>query len=179
MSSIPQAVLPISIAPRTVPVRQYTRRQASDLVLLLQDRNETLVGFAIRQNEQTQVITLAIATIDTIYTISHSPEQRKEVFTRDDDFIKFLDGRSTTTLVGFSMGRLALSVNRDLGLHIKGLDLSTIYSNSTNPNLTMTEIVSGSFGQSANRKECNFLWRNLCGEWDDKNVGMRAWLAAK
>ncbi|KAL1940365.1 hypothetical protein VTO73DRAFT_8937 [Trametes versicolor] len=86
---------------------------------------------------------------------------------------RVLDG-SLCVLVGFGMPRLALHLHRQCGLHVKGVELSTLFTFANKKFQTAADFASRRIHPDVNRSRIHAAWY---GD-DVEDVCLRAWLSS-
>ena len=81
-------------------------------------------------------------------------------------------------LAGFSMARLAIHVKRDLELHVRGVDLSTILSPSTRAPWSTAEFIYKRIDPSRDRFRIFELWYPAVDDKELERLCLRAWVSA-
>ncbi|KAI0827617.1 P-loop containing nucleoside triphosphate hydrolase protein [Trametes gibbosa] len=89
------------------------------------------------------------------------------------NFSHFFDG-SLLTLAGFGMARLALHLHRKLGVHVKGVELSTLFTTLKKNQTTPANIASMRIHPGVDQGKINAIWYGKTVE----DVCLRAWLSA-
>ncbi|KAJ3928828.1 MAG: P-loop containing nucleoside triphosphate hydrolase protein [Lentinula lateritia] len=186
MKDIHQTVLPLP--PSTLAVHQYPRRIAGHATRALKEAstisNDTgesdlqskAFGISISQLGNGTIAHIAFATDTAVYLVDADRDVRGNA-TVDRSFRNFLES-TTTVLAGFDMPRIALRLRHHLGHHIRGVDLSTLFSSSTStwhPSKVVQKLceVKDRFGVDR-------LWHE--NDQDERSVEklcLRAWISAK
>ncbi|KAF8825447.1 hypothetical protein HHX47_DHR7000607 [Lentinula edodes] len=186
MKSIHQTVLPLP--PSTLAVHQYPRRIAGHATRALKEAstisNDTgesdlqskAFGISISQLDNGTIAHIAFATDTAVYLVDADRDVRGNA-TVDRSFRNFLES-TTTVLAGFDMPRIALRLRHHLGHHVRGVDLSTLFSSSTStwhPSKVVQKLcnVKDTFGVDR-------LWHeNDQDESSVEKLCLRAWISAK
>ncbi|KAJ3888738.1 hypothetical protein GG344DRAFT_79461 [Lentinula edodes] len=139
MKSIHQTVLPLP--PSTLAVHQYPRRIAGHATRALKEAstisNDTgesdlqskAFGISISQLDNGTIAHIAFATDTAVYLVDADRDVRGNA-TVDRSFRNFLES-TKIVLAEFDMPRIALRLRHHLGHHVRGVDLSTLFSSST------------------------------------------------
>jgi hypothetical protein len=183
MNTIPQSLLPSSPI-RNVPVRHSPRRQAGDTARLLEDwcskhdkPGQRYIGISTTQSADGKVEWVAFATPDEVFVISLGADIHLGLLPSDQSFEHILSG-AFGRLTGFEMGKLALRLHRDLKLPVRGIDLSTLFSQNTRDPWRPSKFIGTKVSPSINKFEVDNLW-NPASEQGSRNVCLRAWLSAQ
>lgn len=162
-------------APRKIPVRHFSRRQAEEATRLLGECEPGPIGVSIKQSNAA-VTELALATPTNVFLISLEPNGRG-LYPPESAFTRLLVGGDYSTLVGFDMARLVVRFYRELRLHVQGVDLSTLYARSTREPWPPSKMIDSKLGSAIGGTSVDDLWRRGDGQ-DHTAVCLRAWISA-
>lgn len=173
MDSIRQTVLPLT--PFSLPVHQYSRRHSAQAARALSQSNETIFGIAISQTNDGTIDYVAIATQISIYLIDVGTTNVQDHGVSDKAFFDLL-GSTKTTLAGFGMPRVVLRLHHHLKHHVRGVDLSTIYTRDTawRPSKVVSKMCLLKDTFAVDR-----LWHENDQEEIMEKLCLRAWISAK
>ncbi|KAJ4468669.1 P-loop containing nucleoside triphosphate hydrolase protein [Lentinula edodes] len=134
MGNINQTILPLP--PSSLSVYYYRRQLAGHAARALSevsiskdgdiDTQLGVFGISISQLDDGAIDHIAFATDIAVYLIEVGGNARGDG-ALDRVFQKFL-GSTTTVLAGFGMPRISLRLRHNLGYHVRGVDLSTLFS---------------------------------------------------
>ena len=173
MDSIRQNVLPL--APSSLSVYQYSRRLSAQAARALSESNETTFGISISQMNDGSIDYVAVATQNSIYLIDVSTTNVRDHGISDKAFFDLL-GSTTTTLAGFGMPRIVLRLHHHLEHHVRGVDLSTLFTQDTawRPSKVVSKICFLKDTFAVDR-----LWHENDQEGSTEKLCLRAWVSAK
>lgn len=172
-STITQNVLPS--AHSTILIHHFSGSKVTELSQKLSDARATVFGVSVKLSRTGDLEYIALAASDQVYLVkvdaNNAPNPAK---IRSS----ILNG-SRFLLAGFEMAKLALIMHDGVGQRVRGVDLSTLLSTSTNKpwapsKLIATEKVS----PNARRADIDKLWR-VDPERGTREVCLRAWLSAR
>ncbi|KAJ3839482.1 P-loop containing nucleoside triphosphate hydrolase protein [Lentinula raphanica] len=89
--------------------------------------NSNIFGVSISQLNNGMINRVAFATDEAVYVIDLNDERAPRVARSDQDLRDLLKS-PTTILAGFDMPRIALRLHHHIGHHVRGVDLSTLFS---------------------------------------------------
>ncbi len=176
---------------RRLAIRSFGSRDLSRASMAIIDSGSSVLGLSIeyadtssnrrrskgkdRGKSKGVVRALAVATNDKVYYILFDDSERLMQNGIEAAFSDVLCGRHGL-LAGFSMARLVLHINRDLRYHVKGFDLSTIYTSSGNP-WSAADFLHKQVNNNIDQFRVNSLWHR---DHDDMaSACLRAWVSAK
>lgn len=126
----------------------------------------SILGISLRMNNDGDIEAVALSTTTQVYLLSARVASRargrlSRLFCGD------------ALLVGFTMAEVALSMKRELGCHIAGVDLSTLFSEGTiDPSTPATIVHERLFQGDVSR--VREIWDRDLGD----NVCLRAFVCA-
>ncbi|KIK52418.1 hypothetical protein GYMLUDRAFT_64252 [Collybiopsis luxurians FD-317 M1] len=174
MTTVRQDVLPL--LPNGLPVFRYTRQEAGRAAVKLASSTCQVLGLALSQNNKGVLDRIAVATEDEVHIIHASGTRSRKL---DKFFFKLL-ASEVTTLAGFGMAKLALRLQGHLDHRVRGVDLSTLFLNTSEAAVPPSEVIQKSgLCPLTNGFRVDRLWH----ENDQKNATnelcLRAWISAK
>ncbi|KAJ3710028.1 P-loop containing nucleoside triphosphate hydrolase protein [Lentinula raphanica] len=89
--------------------------------------NSNIFGVSISQLNNGMINRVAFATDEAVYVIDLKGERARRVARSDQDLRDLLKS-PTAILAGFDMPRIALRLHHHIGHHVRGVDLSTLFS---------------------------------------------------
>lgn len=168
-----QNLIPHLLYGHRIRLHRLTARQWGFLTEHLSDDATTpICGVSVRLSKKHgRLDGVAFATpTDVFYAnIAYADEK---LWHGKSNLARVLDG-SLCVLVGFGMPRLALHLHRQCGLHVEGVDLSTLFTGAKKFQ-TAADFASRHIHQDVNRSRIHAVWY---GE-DVEDVCLRAWLSA-
>ncbi|KAJ4477546.1 P-loop containing nucleoside triphosphate hydrolase protein [Lentinula aciculospora] len=184
MDSIQQTLLPLR--PSSISIYRYSRRLAGHAARALINASiatdgETesrlgVFGISISQADDGTIAFIALATDNAVHLIDAGGDSQG-IGSLDSSLKNFL-GSTTTILAGFAMHRIALRLRHHLGHHIRGVDLSTLFSSSSSSAWLPSKVV-----QIVCAVEDTFnvdrLWHENNQDGSIENLCLRAWISAK
>lgn len=172
IQNVAQMVLPFY--PRLLPVRQFHRRHMGEATRLLKDSEEFQhIGVAVTQSEHGVLQHLVLSTSEHIVAISLDGNSR-ELSTANQSFRSLLREDQDVVMVGFDMARLAIHIHRRLGFQVRGVDLSTLCSGSTNSPWSPSKMVARKLYNGVDTFAVDGLWHA-----DDlRDACLRAWISS-
>jgi hypothetical protein len=138
----------------------------STALTYLSHSEQPTLGISLRMNNDGDIEAVALSTTTQVYLLSaraasHARGRLSRLFCGD------------ALLVGFTMAEVALSMNRELGCHVAGVDLSTLFSKSTmDPSTPATIVHERLFQGDVSR--VREIWDRDLGD----NVCLRAFVCA-
>jgi len=159
--------------PGTIPVQ---RCQIGDIARRLKAIQPRVLGVAIQVSAAGRVRTLAFSTGRSIYAVDIDVIHDSRALPGDSSFVSLLAGTTGITLAGFDMAAQALHLYRHLGLHVQGVDLSTLHSRFANRPHLPSEVVAESGYSEVKWNHVDQLW-DILGEW--RELCLRAWISAR
>ncbi|PSR72750.1 hypothetical protein PHLCEN_2v11445, partial [Hermanssonia centrifuga] len=174
-------ILSVRHGPRNLPVYRYSSRDLSYAAKSIINSGYDTLGLSIELSDEGQVKALAFATVEEVYHISFknlTPGGKRPG--KDLSFFNLLSGRRGL-LAGFSMARIALHMHRELGYHVSGIDLSTLFSKSTRCPWYPAKFLSMKVDPDVDSFRVNDLWcRNSEDELEAlERMCLKAWISAK
>ncbi|KAJ3927266.1 MAG: P-loop containing nucleoside triphosphate hydrolase protein [Lentinula lateritia] len=183
MGNINQTILPLP--PSSLSVYYYRRQLAGHAARALSevsiskdgdiDTQLGVFGVSISQLDDGAIDHIAFATDTAVYLIEVGGNARGNG-ALDRVFQKFL-GSTTTVLAGFGMPRISLRLRHNLGYHVRGVDLSTLFSSSTSawrPSKVVQKLCA-----IDNTFRVDSLWHENDQEGSVEKLCLRAWISAK
>ncbi|KAJ3865591.1 P-loop containing nucleoside triphosphate hydrolase protein [Lentinula novae-zelandiae] len=183
MGNINQTILPLP--PSSLSVYYYRRQLAGHAARALSevsiskdgdiDTQLGVFGVSISQLDDGAIDHIAFATDTAVYLIEVGGNARGDG-ALDRVFQKFL-GSTTTVLAGFGMPRISLRLRHNLGYHVRGVDLSTLFSSSTSawrPSKVVQKLCA-----IDNTFRVDSLWHENDQEGSVEKLCLRAWISAK
>lgn len=152
-----------------IPIRTYSRSQAGSAADALADFSLEFVGIAIKLSSKGKVERVALASSKQVFIIDTASDGH---LLAEEQFIRLL---SSGTLVGFEMARLALFIHRDLKHHVNGVDLTTLFSPTSEP-WSPSNTVKFKIGSCRDLALDN-LW-GYGREDRYREVALRSWISA-
>ncbi|KAH9856811.1 hypothetical protein C2E23DRAFT_721458 [Lenzites betulinus] len=114
---------------------------------------------------------IAVASTTDIYYIGFASVERN-IFA-GSDLSQVIDG-SCCTLAAFGMARLALHIYRQWGMHVEGVELSTLFVMPKKRQQTAADFASRRIHPDVDQSKINAIWYRETVE----DVCLRAWLSA-
>ncbi|KAI0712798.1 P-loop containing nucleoside triphosphate hydrolase protein [Cerioporus squamosus] len=162
----------LAIAPKNIVVRKLTLSASGAIAKHVLDNAVEVLGIALRFSSGGVVDAVAFATPDVVFYLSSRGTSAVPNKARTDLARVFDDPRCV--LAGFGMARIALHLYRHFGVHVRGVDLSTLFARSTRTPQTPAEFASNKVGPDINRHRIHALWYHH----EEHDVCLRAWLSA-
>ena len=174
----------------TLPVQCFSARELSGAISAIVFSRASVLGLSIQLSKDGHVDAIALATEDEAFFMllptspigqprthaSNSSEPRPLDF-----FSHIFSQISTTTIVAFSMAKIALLIYGSHGWHTRGADLSTLLISSRERAHTPYDVVSGTVDQRVKRSVIDQLWYPDADDEDYERMRktcMRAWISA-
>lgn len=154
--------------PQSIAVHSYSSAEASHAAWLIGKLNATLLGISVALNDQHKVTTLALATTRDIVLVDVAVGATGS---GGSQLARLLYG--SVALAGFRMERVALQIHHVLDVHVRGVDLSTLFSTSTMEPWAPAKAVEEKMFQSDTRS-VESAWASD----DESNVALRAFISA-
>lgn len=166
-----QSLLPHFLYDSRIRLHRLAARQWGSLLEHFSDDASPVCGVSMRLSKDHGGLDgVAFATpTDVFYANFASAEQDLG----KSSLARVLDG-SLCVLVGFGMPRLALHLHRQCGLHVKGVELSTLITFANKKFQTAADFASRRIHPDVNRSRIHAVWY---GD-DVEDVCLRAWLSA-
>lgn len=166
-----QSLLPHFLYDSRIRLHRLAARQWGSLLEHFSDDASPVCGVSVRLSKDHGGLDgVAFATpTDVFYANFASAEQDLG----KSSLARLLDG-SLCALVGFGMPRLALHLHRQCGLHVKGVELSTLFTFANKKFQTAADFASRRIHPDVNRSKIHAVWY---GD-DVEDVCLRAWLSA-
>lgn len=143
---------------------------------MISQLDRQVLGFALQLSASCHVEAVAIANGPFVYHLrlagSSGPSQ-----THFGELLDILDGRYGV-LSGFNMARMALHVQRDIGLECSGVELGNILPTSGQRLSSPSEVVHKRISSKVNAMEVDGLWHNGSANAVE-NTCLRAWLSGQ
>lgn len=177
-SYIQQSVLPHHDR-LTIPMRRFSPHTFSLAATNIANTGTSIFGISIRLSALGEVTAIAFATPDEVFYVSlHSPAGSVR-----GDFISMLTTAlgTTVTVAGFLMPRIALHLYRCHRWHIRGVDLSSLLTNSAEKAISPAEFLSKHFDPHVKRHDVDRLWYQDPEDNEEearRRVCLRAWVGA-
>ncbi|RPD58077.1 P-loop containing nucleoside triphosphate hydrolase protein [Lentinus tigrinus ALCF2SS1-7] len=173
-STLNQDILPVhlSIVPSRISIRNLTPHTSGAITKHVLDSDTEVLGVSLRLSSNGAVDAVAFATPDVVFYISSSGHQNISSKARTE--LKPVFDNPGCALAGFGMARIALHLYRHFGIHVQGVDLSTLFARSTRAPQTPAEFASDRIHPDVHRHRIHALWYHH----GDKDVCLRAWLSA-
>ena len=189
LNSIDQRIFPSQKPfPRTIQVRHVSQAQAADACfhLLSGDISTTIVpiGIAYHIDSEGTIDFICLSNLHLAFVISFDGyhDDKPHPSANFADLLHPRDGAASRNeaevcLVGFSFPRTAVHVNRVTQRHVRGVDLSTMFSPNPREPWSAPRIVRERVYSSVNAWDVACLW--LGDERTaERNTCLQAWLAA-
>ena len=167
MDSIKQNLIP-TFSPNIV-VYHFRCQQAGEMRRRLLAVHPVVVGLSVRLSPTTCIVeSIALATSKEVFLLKLDGSESL-------DLVNILDG-FTLPVVAFGIAEVALHIFRCSRQHLRGVDLSTLLSPSTNTPCQPFE-VAWRLCSDVRKAEINQLWEGDA-ERGFREVCLRAWLSA-
>ncbi|KAF5376648.1 hypothetical protein D9615_007819 [Tricholomella constricta] len=167
--------------PKNIPVYTFSRRHAGmaaeDILRRLQDSiDQQYLGLAMKRSSSGRVALLALARVDEVFLISVDADRPPGLLPRDEPFQRLLRGESCG-IVGFDLPRIAIRIAHDMGLRVRGIDLSTAFAADTRNPLRPSKVVTDKVSSQIGAGVVDDLWSDDHEATNHREVCLRAWLA--
>jgi len=189
MNTIDQKIFPGQNSfPRTIQVRHVSQAHAGDACLHLQSGSVSAsvlpIGIAYHINSEGIIDFICLSNLHLVFIISFDRyhDDKPHPSTNFADLLHSRDdvGRRNEELeiclVGFSFPRTAIHVNRVTQRHVRGVDLSTLFSPNPREPWSPSKIVKERVRSSTNAWDIASLWFGD-EQTAERNTCLQAWLA--
>jgi len=190
MNSIDQTIFPPQNSfPRTIQVRHVSQAHAGDACLHLQSGSVSTsvlpIGIAYHIDSEGKIDFICLSNLHLVFVISfdqyHNDRQHPSTHFADllhaSDDVARRNEEPEICLVGFSFPRTAIHVNHVTQRHVRGVDLSTLFSPNPREPWSPSRIVKERVESGGNAWNIASLW--LGDERTaERNICLQAWLAA-
>lgn len=173
MDTIEQNLIPIF--PPTIIIHHIRHGQGGEATRRLLGIKPRVVGLSIHFSASADAVeSIALATSKEVYLLklkigdsSMAPSSTLDLLSFSDEF----------TLVAFDMAQVALHIHRSTQGHVRGVDLSTLFSPTKKP-WQPSKFVTRKLSYDARKFDIDQLWEGG-PECSFREVCLRAWLSAR
>ncbi|TFK82323.1 P-loop containing nucleoside triphosphate hydrolase protein, partial [Polyporus arcularius HHB13444] len=169
-----QDILPrgLDSVPSAIAIRKLTLQTSGAIARHVLDNDVEVLGVAVRLSSSGAVDAVAFATPDVVFYLDSGGTHASMNKARAE-LERVLDD-PRCVLAGFGMARLALHLYRHFGVHVQGVDLSTLFARSTRTPQSPAEFASDKIHPRVNKHRIHALWYHH----EERDVCLRAWLSA-
>ena len=161
--------------PSQIPVKRLNARNCEDIQRILKTVEGTVIfGVSLRLNKKGRIDAVALTTPATAFHVVLSQDAALDPPNARAMSLGRVLQHPCVLLAGVHMPRLALILAHQLGTHVRGVDMSTLYTNSTFLQHTPAELVGQVFTK--------LQWDRIHRLWDceaNPDMWLRAWLCAR
>lgn len=166
-----QDLIPEHLAhvPHRIRSRQLTWQGCKVVHDHILDNGPEVLGISLCLSTYGKVDAIAFATSsDVFYIDARAPCKGGH------ELEELLNNNSRCVLAGFGMARIALHLHRHCGVHVHGVDLSTLHALSTRSPQSPAELASVRIHDDVRKHPIHALWYHH----KQQDVCLRAWLSA-
>ena len=167
----------LGIVSRSIVLRTPSLRDIGTVTSHIFDNDSRALGLSLRMSpKDSSIDVIAFATSTHVFQVSLA-DQAPQVGTRRlaaDGKLSGLLGNTSCHLAAFDMGRLALHLYGECGVHVRGVDLPTLFPSSHGSPDPPAQLASKKIHPDVNQHRIHAAWYR--DEVED--VCLRAWLSA-
>lgn len=168
-----QDLLPHSAYDHRIRLHHLTAKQWGHIAEHLSDEAAPVCGVSVRLSKDNGAVDgVAFATCTDVFYVKFAYAEQNLSFGKSN-LARVLNG-SLSVLVGFGMARLALHLHRHHGLHVEGVELSTLFTFANKKFQSAADFASRRIHPDVDRSRIHALW------YGDRieDACLRAWLSA-
>ena len=175
-SILHQEILPqhLSNYATSIDVRKLTLQTSGAIAKHVRDYDVEVLGVSLRLASDGTVDAVAFATPTVVFYLRSAGKQAMSSNSKTKAELGRVLDNAHCVLAGFGMARIALHLHRQYGVHVRGVDLSTLFALSTRKPQSPAEVASAKIHPDVRRHRIHALWYHH----DERDVCLRAWLSA-